>query len=135
MTQPIRVLLADDEVVFAESLAKVLRKRGLLVELAHDGAAALAAVAQQEFDVIVLDVRMPVSDGISTLRGIRTRDRLTPVLMLSGHADLGRTAEALQAGATDFLLKPCDLELLHAALVDAAERKHYAVAMAAQQRE
>jgi DNA-binding NtrC family response regulator len=129
MSQPIRVLLADDEKVYVESLAKVLGRRGVAVSVAFDGRAALGLATQAEFDVIVLDLRMPGMDGLETLRAIRSHDTLTPVLLLSGHADLEQATQALRAGAADFLLKPCSVETLVAAIEDASERKAFARAV------
>jgi two-component system OmpR family response regulator len=124
--EPIRVLLVDDEQAFVESLAKVLRRRGMAVHTAHDGQSALALAAREEFDVIVLDLTMPGMDGVATLRALRLRDRLTPVLLLSAHAEVERAAQALSLGAANFLLKPCPVDELVAALEDARERKAYA---------
>lgn len=123
---PIRVLLVDDEQAFVESLAKVLRRRGMAVRTAHDGQSALALASREEFDVIVLDLTMPGMDGVATLSALRLRDRLTPVLLLSAHAEVERAAQALSLGAANFLLKPYPVEELVAALEDARERKAYA---------
>ncbi|MBI5478895.1 MAG: response regulator [Deltaproteobacteria bacterium] len=118
-----RVLLVDDEVAFVDTLAKLLRRRGVDVTVAYDGDAALAEVARSEFDVVVLDQRMPGRDGIQTLEEIRRRDAGMPVLLLSGHADLPRVTEALRLGACDYLLKPCAAESLLAAIEEACERR------------
>ncbi len=122
----INVLLVDDETAFVESLAKVLRRRGMLVRTAHDGESALAAAAGEEFDVIVLDLTMPGMDGLATLRGLRQRDRITPVLMLSAHAEVGRAAQSLREGAENYFFKPCPVDELVAAIEDARERKTFA---------
>lgn len=119
--RPIRVLLVDDETEFRESLARVLRRRGMQVRTAADGRQALARHADERFDVILLDLRMPVLDGQATLEAIRRSDRTTQVLLLSGHADLAAARAALAAGATDVLLKPCPVEALISSLEDAAE--------------
>ncbi len=123
MESPIKVLLVDDEQTFVESLAKVLRRRGMAVHTAYDGESALAAASGEEFDVIVLDLTMPGMDGVATLQGLRRRDRLTPVLLLTAHAEVERATQALREGAADFLLKPCPVDELVAALEDARERK------------
>jgi two-component system OmpR family response regulator len=123
---PTRVLLVDDEQEFVESLAKVLRRRGMTVVTAHDGQNALALASREEFDAIVLDLTMPGMDGVATLSALRRTDRLTPVLLLSAHAEVDRAARALSLGAADFLLKPCPVDDLVAALEDARERKGYA---------
>ena len=134
MSKVTRVLLVDDEALYVESLAKVLRRRGLQPETAHDGPDALARLRESEFDVIVLDLRMPGMDGIATLEEIRRRDAVTPVLLLSGHADVARATAALKSGAVDFLTKPCPVDTLAGAIEDAAERKAAQVALAKTER-
>ena len=117
-----RVLLTDDEVVFVESLAKILRKRDFQVVTAHDGGAAVAAVECEAFDAIVLDLRMPGMDGLATLEEIRRRDPFVHVLLLSGHAELEKVETALRRGAADYLLKPCPVDALVSAIEDGCER-------------
>jgi DNA-binding NtrC family response regulator len=134
MPKATRVLLVDDEALYIESLAKVLRRRGLDPETANDGPTALSCLQEAEFDVVVLDLRMPGMDGIATLEAIRRRDSVTPVLLLSGHADVSRASAALKSGATDFLTKPCPVETLAAAIEDAAERKAALVALSRAER-
>ena len=79
MSDLIRVLLIDDETLYVESLAKVLRRRGMEVFTAPNGEQGVALLSTEECDVIVLDLRMPGMDGIATLEAIRRRDTLTPV--------------------------------------------------------
>jgi DNA-binding NtrC family response regulator len=129
MTRSVRLLLVDDERVFADALSKVLGQRGLSVRTAYDGQTAVAAAAEERFDVIVLDLRMPGMDGVATLQAIREHGSLTPVLLLSGHADFDRARQALGCGATDFLLKPCPVDRLLAAIEDAHERAGYSHAL------
>lgn len=119
------MLLVDDETAFVESLAKVLRRRGMRVRTAHDGEGALSAASGEDFDVIVLDLTMPGMDGLATLRSLRERDQTTPVLMLSAHAEVGRATQALTEGAENYLFKPCPVEELVAAIEDARERKTF----------
>ncbi len=123
MSGPIRVLLTDDEEIYVESLARVLRNRGFQVRTAGDGPSALEALATEEFDVVVLDLRMPGMDGLATLAEIRRRDDLTPVLLLTGHMDLERVSMALKEGAAEVLIKPCPVDTLLSAIENAHERK------------
>jgi DNA-binding NtrC family response regulator len=118
-----RVLLIDDEVEFGDTVAKVLGRRGIEVTVARDGLSGVAIASSREIDVVVLDLAMPGMDGLQTLAEIRRRDAITPVILLSGHADVARATEALKAGAADFLVKPCPIDTLIAALEDASERK------------
>ena len=126
MTDQIRVLLIDDEAVFLESLTKVLARRGMSIQSAHDGYKALEILTSEEFDVIVLDVRMPGMDGLATLKAIRNRDALTPVLLLTGHIDLDQVLQAMKGGVGEVFLKPCPVENLVSAIENAYERKGFA---------
>lgn len=123
MGAEIKVLLVDDEEIYAESLAKVLRRRGMEVFIAPDGVSAIRWIREHEADVIVLDLKMPGMDGLQTLQGIREKDTLTPVIMLTGQIDLPRVTQALEGGVGEILLKPCPVESLVAAIEDAKERK------------
>jgi DNA-binding NtrC family response regulator len=123
MDNKIRILLVDDEVHLLESLTRVLAIKKIAVKTARDGREALDILGREQFDVIVLDVRMPVMDGIAALREIRQTDVLTPVLLLTGHADLNCVTEAMRSGGTDYLLKPCNVDELVSAIENAFERK------------
>lgn len=123
MGSGIRVLLIDDEELYAESLAKVLRRRGMEVSTAKDGQSGLAWLSENQAEVIVLDLKMPGMDGIATLQEIRKRDPMTPVIMLTGHIDLEKVTKALEGGVGDILLKPCPVDSLAAAIENARERK------------
>lgn len=129
-TNGIRVLLIDDEKVFVDSLTKVLTKRRMRVQSAPDGYRALELLTNQEFDVIVLDLRMPGMDGLATLKAIRERDALTPVVLLTGHVDVKQVSEALKEGASEALLKPCPVEDLVSCIENAYERKGFATDVA-----
>jgi two-component system OmpR family response regulator len=122
MTTPVRVLLTDDEPQFLDSLGRVLRRRGLDVRTAGDGLSALTMVAASTPDVIVLDLKMPGIDGVETLRRLRAQGCASPVLLLTAWADVELAAAALKEGATDYLVKPCPVEELVAAIEDASER-------------
>lgn len=118
-----RVLLADDEQDDLESQALALRTRGFEVTTVDNGREAVDRTSSQEFEVIVLDLCMPILGGVDALREIRKRDPITPVLILSGHGDLEEVNRALHAGAFDILVKPCPVEALISAITDAAEHR------------
>lgn len=134
MNPPLRVLLTDDEELYLESLAKVLRRRGMEVRTARDGFEALSLVSTEEYDVIVLDMRMPGMDGLGTLEEIRKSDKLTPVILLTGQIDLGRITLALKAGASEILLKPCPPDTLVSAIENTNERNAAAKEVAEKER-
>jgi DNA-binding NtrC family response regulator len=123
MSNPIQVLIVDDEEIFVQSLTKVLRTRGMGARGVYDGSSAVEAISGEEFDVIILDMRMPRMDGVATLQAIREKDPLTPVILLTGHEDIERVRMALKNGVVEFLVKPCDIEYLIAAIENASERK------------
>jgi DNA-binding NtrC family response regulator len=130
MNDRIRVLLIDDEKVFVNALTNVLTRRGIKVQSASDGYQALQILTNEQFDVLVLDLRMPGMDGLATLKAIRKQDALTPVLLLSGNIDLKQVSDALQQGAAEVLLKPCPVDALVSSIENAYERKGFATEVA-----
>ena len=135
MPETLRVLLIDDEQIFVESLIKVLKRRGITVQSAHDGATGVELFAQGEYDVVVLDMRMPGMDGLATFKAIRDRDPATPVIFLSGHMDINQVSQALKDGCAEILLKPCPVDQLVSCIEDAAERKHCFIDVAGKSQE
>lgn len=123
MPEQIRVLLADDEERFSQSLAKVLRNRNMEVCIAYDGESAIRFLSHEECDVILLDLRMPGMDGLATLQEIRRIKPLTPVILLTGSIDMARVSSALKGGAAEVLLKPCPIDTLTSAIENAYERR------------
>ncbi|MGN6780102.1 MAG: response regulator transcription factor [Marmoricola sp.] len=111
-----RVLVVEDDRAVRESLRRSLQFNGYDVELAHDGAEALAGIAQLRPDVIVMDVMMPRLDGIETTRALRSVGNTVPILVLTARDAVGDRVEGLDAGADDYLTKPFALEELLARL-------------------
>ncbi|HBR05803.1 MAG TPA: two-component system response regulator, partial [Desulfovibrio sp.] len=100
----VSVLLVDDEAPFLETLRKRLTRRGLAVETAGDGAAALAALERGVcVDVVVLDVKMPGLSGLDVLQKIKTLHPLVEVVLLTGHATLEGAVDGMRLGAFDYL--------------------------------
>jgi DNA-binding NtrC family response regulator len=121
------VLLVDDEAEFRELLEKRLRKRNLTLFSAGSGEEALALVAREAVDVVVLDVRMPGMDGRETLREIKRLKPAVEVIMLTGHASMEVALEGMELGAFDYLLKPVSFDELLFKLQDAAEKKRLSI--------
>jgi len=118
------ILLVDDEIPFVETMTKRLVKRELEVISAFDGPSALAALRQNpRVEVVILDVKMPGMDGIETLAEIKKHHPLVEVIMLTGHATVESAIEGMKKGAFDYLMKPCDIEMLVAKVTEAAQRK------------
>src|SRR5262245_37820584 len=103
---PEAILVADDEPGVRESLAEVLRDAGYAVETAADGTAALKALEEHDFAVVVTDLRMPGADGLAVLKRAREISPQTLVLVMTAHGTVDTAVEALRAGATDYILKP-----------------------------
>lgn len=122
MNHNIRVLLVDDEEKFVMNMARLMRFRGFDVSTALDGFKALKAVETgKPFDVVVLDVKMPGMDGLTTLTRIKKLAPETEVIMLTGHATVESGIQAIRDGAFDYLMKPCDIEDLTEKINEACE--------------
>jgi DNA-binding response OmpR family regulator len=124
MEKSIRVLMVDDEEQFRSTTKKILARRGFQMILAGSGAEALEKMAERP-DVVVLDIKMPGMDGHETLREIKKRAPDIPVIMLTGHGDPASAKEALEHGATDYLAKPCDIDLLSSKIHNARRKQRY----------
>ncbi|MBL8115666.1 MAG: sigma-54-dependent Fis family transcriptional regulator [Acidobacteria bacterium] len=111
---PQRILLADDEADIREGLRVLLSDEGYEVVAVASGVNAVAEA--QDFDAVLLDIKMPGQDGLETLAKIRARGIQTPVVMISGHGDVRTAMEAMRAGAQDFLEKPVSSEHVLAAV-------------------
>jgi len=94
-----RVMIVDDEEDFVETIVKRLKDRGLTVDGVHSGSEALNLLETKDFDVVILDVKMPGMDGIETLREMKKRKPLTEVIMLTGHGSVESGIQGLQLGA------------------------------------
>ncbi|MDP2848684.1 MAG: response regulator [Humidesulfovibrio sp.] len=119
----IKILLVDDEFDFVETMTKRFHIRKMPVTSAASGMEALKLIDEQDFDVVILDVRMPGMDGLEVLRQIRAKRPLTEVIMLTGHASLDAGMQGMSLGAYDYVLKPADFDELLDKVRRAAERK------------
>jgi DNA-binding NtrC family response regulator len=118
------ILIVDDEGDFLETLMNRLRKRNIGTIGCASGEEAVRLAKQHQFDVVILDIKMPGGmDGIETLREIKRIRPETEVILLTGHASLETSVEGMKQGAYDYLLKPIRLEDLLEKLVQALERK------------
>jgi ActR/RegA family two-component response regulator len=102
--------VVDDEVLIRKSLSKVLRARGYAVELASTGAEGLQKVTEIRPQVMILDMRLPDTDGISVLRRVRQVDTLLQVIVITAFGDVQSAVDAMKLGACDFLRKPYEME-------------------------
>ena len=108
-----RILVVDDENDIRELVREILSEEGYTVETAGNAAEARAACAQQAPDLVLLDIWMPDTDGISLLREWQQSQALTaPVVMMSGHGTVETAVEATRLGAIDYVEKPLSLAKL-----------------------
>ena len=119
-----KILLADDEKPFVETMSKRLQKRDIEVVAAYDGKEALARLAEDDgIVVVILDIKMPVMDGMTALSEIKRQFPLVEVIMLTGHATVETGIDGMKLGAFDYLMKPCDMDQLIAKVKEAVDRK------------
>ena len=117
-----RVLLVEDDPNLGESLAEMLRADGYEVDWVADALSAQAAMLTAEHTLVVLDRRLPDRDGLLMLAAVRRAGIDTPTLVLTARGEVDERIEGLEAGADDYLSKPCDLREFRARLV-ALERR------------
>src|SRR5512142_1173704 len=120
-----RVLVVDDEPVLLKALESLLTRKGHTVTALDSPIVATQRLAQEDFDVALLDVKMPDLSGIELLTAVKHRRPEIEVIMMTGHATVETALSAVKAGAYDYLTKPFDdVELVARAVAKAAERKH-----------
>lgn len=108
----IRVLLVDDEVEFTSALSERMRTRGLDVDVSSNGAEALKMAEAEVYNAVVLDLAMPGMDGIETLKRLLGNNPDLQVILLTGHATLEKSVEAMKSGAMEFMTKPAKIDVL-----------------------
>ncbi len=106
------ILLVDDEEAFLKVLSQRLETRGMKVDTSTSGEAAIEKAKVKGFDAIVLDLAMPGVDGMETLKRIKNDNPDLQIIMLTGHATVDKSVEAIKEGAVDFMEKPVDLNKL-----------------------
>ena len=120
----IKVLLVDDETSFVEALGRRLTLRQFVVHQANDAETAMTRLADNpNIDVVVLDVKMPGTDGLTAIKDIKRKHPMVEVILLSGHANLEASVGGMALGAFDYLLKPVRLDELVYKIEDAHRRK------------
>jgi CheY-like chemotaxis protein len=114
MTKPLRILLAEDEAAIRAAYAELLRLRGHEVSTAEDGQAAVATAESWQPNVILMDIRMPVMNGLEAIRRLRQNPKTAKILIyaLTSYTDAKTCAEVEEAGADGIFAKPPDLKLI-----------------------
>ncbi len=123
MFPPGPILIVDDEAGIRQSLEGVLRDEGYDCAVARDGADALSKLSSLRPALVLLDIWMPGMDGMETLRRIKELQPRTPVIMMSGHTTISTAIKATKVGATDFIEKPLEIEIVLNAIRRALESR------------
>jgi DNA-binding response OmpR family regulator len=118
----LRVLFVDDEEELVDTVVERLNFRGIEAQGALNGTDALRLIEEQDFDVVVLDVKMPGLSGFDVLRTIKQRHPNLTVVFLTGHGAEEDAMEGLRMGAFDYLMKPINIDALVNILHKAASR-------------
>ena len=109
-----RILIAEDDQVLADGLLRTLRKGGYAVDAVGSGSEADAALADHEFDLVILDLGLPRLHGLEVLKKLRARGSATPVLILTAADSVDERVKGLDLGADDYMAKPFALQELEA---------------------
>ncbi|KPA18141.1 response regulator receiver protein [Candidatus Magnetomorum sp. HK-1] len=121
--EKIKIMLVDDEKRFLETTAKLLNKKGMDVITAESGVKALEVLILNDIHIVILDVKMPGMDGIETLKKIKANFPLVEVIMLTGHGTMDSAIDGLKAGASDYLIKPAEIDELIRCVKKAFEKR------------
>lgn len=117
------VLIADDEIEFASTLVARLKLRNFPATMANSGKAALAAIEQEQPDVLILDLKMPDLDGLEVLASLKENYPDLAVIILTGHGSFEAGRQGMELGAYDYIMKPVDLNLLLVKIEDAFQSR------------
>ena len=107
-----KICVIDDQELLRDSLRATLRREDHEVETYADPPAALRAMAETDFDLVLTDWNMPGLSGLEVIQEIRAKDKDIPIVMVTTEAEKSRVVEAIQAGVTDYLVKPFTAETL-----------------------
>lgn len=118
-----KVLLVDDEKEFLEIMTDRMKARDIDVTTATSAHQALEIIEKEAFDAIILDFQMPGMDGMDALKAIKAKKPEAQIILLTGYATIEKSVEAMKFGATDFIEKPADLEVLAEKIKNAKAEK------------
>ena len=124
-----RILLVEDDRSLSRAVSTILQKNNYSVDCVNNGQLALDYLEQDIYDAVIMDIMMPVMDGITALKNLRKRGNNIPVLMLTAKTEIDDKVESLDNGANDYLTKPFDTRELLARLrvLTRNERQHDSV--------
>jgi len=112
MKQPFQIMVVDDEEAMRESLSGWIIKQGYQVQTAGSGPEALSYLAQDSYDLLLIDIKMPEMDGLELLRLVKSEHPQVLVIMITAYGSIENAIESMKRGADDYLLKPFDPEQL-----------------------
>jgi len=119
----VRLLLVEDDAMIGEAIRAGLRREGFTVDWVHDGAGAAQVLRSEPFELLLLDLGLPGSDGLQLLKTLRERGESLPVLIITARDAVSDRVAGLDAGADDYLIKPFDLDELAARIRALLRRK------------
>jgi DNA-binding NtrC family response regulator len=122
MSTQIRILVVNDEEVIREACQRILRRAGHTVDLASNGEHALKLIRRIHYDLALIDIKMPVLDGLGLMDIMRREYEDIAIVVMTGHGTSETAVQALKAGATDFLTKPFSPNELRQAVKGAIAR-------------
>ena len=108
MSKKYKILLADDEKELSRAVATILRYSNYEVDTVYNGKEAIEKVNENVYDVIILDIMMPITDGLQALKEIRKNNIKTSIILLTAKSQVDDKVEGLDSGANDYLTKPFD---------------------------
>ena len=117
-----KILIIDDERSIRNSLREIFTDEGYTVDVAEDGAVGVQTALASHYDVIFCDIKMPAMDGTEVLAKLVSEGLDTPIVMISGHADIATAVECIKQGAFDFIEKPLDLNRLLITIRNATDK-------------
>ena len=117
-----KILIIDDERAIRNSLKEILMDEGYTVDTAEDGGKGVEMAGKERYDVIFCDIRMPVMEGTEVLVKLVAEGIESPVVMISGHADIATAVDCMQKGAFDFIEKPLDLNRILVTVRNATDK-------------
>jgi two-component system nitrogen regulation response regulator GlnG len=121
-----RILVADDEESMRWVLSKALKRKGFMVDLAHDGRQALSLIQENSYDLAILDIKMPGMTGLDLLERIREMKSDLLVVIMTAEASMKNAVEAMKRGAYDYITKPFDLDVIDAIVEKVARARQIA---------
>jgi len=123
MEEKIRLLVVDDEKQFLETISKRLALRGFDVTLAVSGEAAIEEAGKKDFDVALIDLKMPGMDGEQVIRALKKVNEVIEVIILTGYGSVDSAIRTTDLGAYNYLQKPCEFDTLLHVIKEAYQKR------------